>query len=149
MAGVRDIIFSYVFMVNKCEIITQCLEVCYEYNLPFDKVYRLIEQVRDCIDGTIVDCQKYLKNKEHDAVSAILNKCINYQDEFVKSPSKTRVAKLIYKDNKRWYENLDAKRQPWYKQKIKLDKEMAIAFCKSKMKLSLDNTNIETEENKQ
>lgn len=149
MAGVRDIIFSYVFMVNKCEIITQCLEVCYEYNLPFDKVYRLIEQVRDCIDGTIVDCQKYLKNKEHDEVSAILNKCISYQDEFVKSPSKTRVAKLIYKDNKRWYENLDAKRQPWYKQKIKLDKEMAIAFCKSKMKLSLDNTNIETEENKQ
>ena len=149
MAGVRDIIFSYVFMVNKCEIITQCLEVCYEYNLPFDKVYRLIEQVRDCIDGTIVDCQKYLKNKEHDEVSAILNKCISYQDEFVKSPSKTRVAKLIYKDNKRWYENLDAKRQPWYKQKIKLDKEMAIAFCKSKIKLSLDNTNIETEENKQ
>lgn len=88
MAGVRDIIFSYVFMVNKCEIITQCLEVCYEYNLPFDKVYRLIEQVRDCIDGTIIDCQKYLKNKEHDEVSAILNKCISYQDEFVKSPSK-------------------------------------------------------------
>lgn len=149
MAGVRDIIHSFVFMVNKCEIITQCLEVCYENNLPFDKVYGLIEQVREYIAGTIVDCQKYLKNKEHDEVSAILNKCINYQDEFLKSPSKTRVAKLIYKDNKRWYDNLDSKRQPWYKQKIKWDKEMAIAFCMSEKKLNLDNTNIETDENKQ
>lgn len=142
MAGVRDIIHSFVFMVNKCEIITQCLEVCYENNLPFDKVYALIEQVRECIDETIVDCQKYLKNKEHDEVSAILNKCINYQNEFVKSPSKTRVAKLIYKDNKRWYDNLDSKRQPWYKQKIKWDKEMAIAYCQSNSKLSPDKESL-------
>ncbi|MGM9779546.1 MAG: hypothetical protein ACI3ZD_14650 [Prevotella sp.] len=145
MAGVRDIIHSFVFMVNKCEMITQCLEVCYEYNLPFDKVYYLIEQVRECIDDTILDCQKYLKNKEHDEVSAILNKCISYQDEFLKSPSKTRVAKLIYKDNKRWYDNLDSKRQPWYKQKIKLDKEMAIAFCQNKVEYKISNCSDDIE----
>ena len=100
MAGVRDIIHSFVFMVNQCEIITLCLEVCYENNLPFDKVYDLIGQVKEDIDEIIDDCQKYLKHKEHDDVSAILNRCISYKHEFEKSPSQTRVAKRIYKDNK-------------------------------------------------
>ena len=148
MEGVRYIIHSFVFMVNKCEIITLCLEVCYENNLPFDKVYDLIGQVKKCIDETIDDCQKYLKHKEHDDVSAILNRCISYKDEFEKSPSQTRVAKRIYKDNKRWYNHLDAKPQPWYKQKIKWDKETAILFCKTEAKFNLDK-NINTEENKQ
>ena len=78
-----------------------------------------------------------------------VNQCTcPYEPEFEKSPSQTRVAKRIYKDNKRWYDNLDANPQPWYRQKIKWDKEMAILFCKTEAKFNLDK-NINTEENKQ
>lgn len=139
MAGVRDIIHSYVFMVNKCEIITQCLEACYENNLPFDNVYKLIEQVKELVNGTIDDCQKYLKKKDHKEVSWILTNLLSYKAEFEKSHSQVQVAKHIYRDNKRWYDSLDGKRQPWYKQKIKYDKEMAIAFCQNKVEYKISN----------